>query len=43
MIGGIFIFLNSLGMAFLYGYENSMRNDHVYGDPDNPWDAYIAP
>jgi hypothetical protein len=35
-------FLCLLGPTFLHGHKNSMRNHHVYGDPDYSWDAYIT-
>ena len=34
-------FLNSISLAFLHGYKVSMRNDHIYPDPEYSWDEYI--
>jgi hypothetical protein len=34
-------FLKATGMSFLYGCKISMRNDHLYRDPEYPWDEYI--
>jgi len=36
-----YIFLKATGLPFLHGHKISMRNDHLYGDPDYSWDEYI--
>jgi hypothetical protein len=35
------IFLKSIDLSFLYGYKISMRNDHLYRDPEYSWYEYI--
>ena len=39
--GSVNSFLKATGMSFLYGCKISMRNDHLYRDPECPWDEYI--